>query len=147
MIITKEKINKTLIPPVIFIDLKKSEIDVRTEKFISCSKGLVNQAYKNVYIVDSIGNHIKIKKVIATTGSIKFWTSIKYFSSMIEVITEVDKDFSILSLSKFKELLINTVKEKPKYWVCLDSIGVIIKSINNSESYIEIMRIFNSKIK
>jgi len=145
MNLTQDKIRRTLVSPVLYVNPKRSEIDVRMENFLFCSRGLESKAYKGTIIVDSNGNSFKIIRV-KPIGKIKLWTSIKYFSPVVEVIPEID-GVQKLTLEDFKRLIIDTVSSKPKKWSSLNSIKQIKKMIECCDSYKDVMKIFNLRIK
>lgn len=145
MILTKEQIGH-LTSPIIYIDIKRSEIDARKEKFIFCSAGLEDKAYKDTIIVDSKGTSFKIKSV-SPIGGIKFWTSIKYFSPVREVLPSIEGDIKTISLEEFKELIIQTISKKPRAWSSLDTIENITNDVNRCLTYKDVMAIFNLRLK
>ena len=146
MTLTAEQIRKTLAPPIIFIDPNRSEIDVRGENFLFCSTGFESKAYKNTFIVDSNGTSFKIKSV-SPFGKIKFWTSIKYFSPVREVLPNIEGDITTISLDEFKNLIIQTISKKPSAWASLDTVKNIKSDVNNCKTYKEVMAVFNLKFK
>jgi hypothetical protein len=145
MRLTKEQVRKSLIPPIIYIDEKKSEIDVRKENFLFCSAGIEDKAYKETVIVDSQGVSFKIKSVVPV-GAIKFWTSIKYFSPVKEVLPEIEENMKKLSVQEFKDLIAQTISRNPRAWSSLDTIENIKAEIDNCQTYVQVMAIFNKKI-
>jgi hypothetical protein len=145
MRLTKEQVRKNLTPPIIYIDEKKSEIDVRKENFLFCSTGIEGKAYKGTVIVDSQGQFFKIKNVVPV-GGIKFWTSIKYFSPVKEVLPEVEENIRNLSLEEFKELIVHTISRNPRAWSSLDTIENIKAEIHYCQTDVQVMAIFNKRI-
>ncbi len=146
MVLTSEKIRHTLTSPTIYIDIKRSEIDVRSENFLFCTSGLENKAYKGTIIIDSKGTLLKIKNV-EPIGEIKLWTSIKYFSVIKEVLPNLDGEVQSISLDDFKNLIIETVSRKPKAWAALDTVYEISKEINNCKTHKDIIKYFNTRLK
>ena len=146
MTLSAEQIRRTLTSPIIYIDTKKSEIDARRENFLFCSVGLEDKVYKDTVIVDSKGTSFKIKNV-SLFGRIKFWTSIKYFGTVREVLPNIDGNIKTISIDDFKDLLIQTISKKPRAWASLDTIDNIKTDINNCKTYKEVMAIFNLKLK
>ena len=146
MVLTSEKIRHTLTSPTIYIDIKRSEIDARSENFLFCTSGLENKAYKGTIIIDSKGTLLKIKNV-EPIGKIKLWTSIKYFSVIKEVLPNLDGEVQSISLDDFKNLIIETVSRKPKAWAALDTVYEISKEINNCKTHKDIIKYFNTRLK
>ena len=146
MTLTAEQIRQTLTSPIVYIDTKKSEIDARKENFLFCSAGLEDKVYKDTIIVDSKGTSFKIKNV-SPFGKIKFWTSIKYFGPIREVLPNIDGNIKTISLDDFKNLIILTISKKPRAWASLDTIENIKTDINSCKTFKEVMAIFNLKLK
>lgn len=146
MVLTKEQIRQTLTAPIIYIDIKGGEIEARRETFLFCTAGLAEKVYKSTIIVDSKGTSFKIKKV-TETGRTLFWTSVKYFSPVKEVLPEIDGDIMNISLEDFKRLIIETISKKPRAWAALDTLENIIKCINSLQTHKDIIVFFNPKLK
>ncbi len=146
MTLTSEKIRQTLTSPTIYIDIKRSEIDARSENFLFCTSGLESKAYKGIIIIDAKGTLLKIKNV-EPVGKIKLWTSIKYFSPVKEVLPNLDGEVQSISLDDFKKLIIETVSRKPKVWAALDTVDEISKEINNCKTHKDIITYFNPRLK
>lgn len=144
MTLSKDQIRQLLHPPFAYVDPNKSEIDIRRQNFLYCTKGFENKAYNNVYIVDSLGNSFLVKRV-ERTGGVLFWTSILVFSPVVEVLP-VTEEIKQISVSEFRQIIIATIEKKPRAWASLDSVNNIKGSINKCSTYLEIMRIFNTKV-
>lgn len=146
MKLSKKQIRQILTPPVIYIDTKRGEIDVRKEGFIFCSTGIEHKAYIETIIVDSKGTSFKIKSV-SPIGRIKLLTSIKYYGPVKEVLPDIFDDVKTISLEDFKILVIHTISKKPRAWSSLDTIENIKENVDKCGSYKEVMKIFNSRLK
>ena len=146
MTLTKEQIRQTLTSPIIYVDILRSEIDARKENFLFCTSGLENKAYKETIIVDSKGTSFKIKKV-TPIGKTLFWTSLKYFSPVKEVLPEIEGEIQTISLTTFQKLVIDTISKKPRNWAALDTVENISKNIFNCKTHKDIIVYFNLKLK
>lgn len=146
MTLTQEQIRQTLTSPIIYVDIKRSEIDARKENFLFCTSGLADKAYTDTIIVDSKGTSFKIKKV-SEIGKPLFWTSIKYFSPVKEVLPDIDGDIKTISIDEFKKLIIDTISKKPRAWAALNTVENISEDINRFKTYKDIISFFNPRLK
>ncbi len=100
---------------------------------------------KNVIIVDSIGNlfhQIGIQQI----GKINLWLSIWYVGKIVKIEPILKEKQEYITLPELKTIVMETINKKPKKWLSLGSINIIQEYLYEANSYIEIMRIFNTKI-
>lgn len=146
MTLTQEQVRQTLSSPIIYLNINRSEIEARKENFLFATSGLSEKAYTDTIIVDSKGTSFKIKKV-SEIGRPLFWTSIKYFSPVKEVLPDINGDIKTISVDEFKKLILDTISKKPRAWAALDSVENISKDIYKLKTYKEIISFFNPKLK
>lgn len=96
--------------------------------------------YKNLLIIDSDGQSIKITKINRIKNApFKYW--IIYFQRMLEVEYEYEIG-KVYSLDEAKEVAMAYVERKKKFWLALDTIDGIRERVNNAKSYTELYCIF-----
>jgi hypothetical protein len=96
--------------------------------------------YKKMTIYDSNGNVYRLKQS-KVKGRANLWMCIRLF----QVMYELDLDFELIgqvTLSDFKELVINKLNENPTYWVSLDTVKGITDDIKAESHFQDIIRRF-----
>ncbi len=127
--------------PILVID-KKNNLIVLDYKFLMGDVRLINQAFCNVEIVDSIGNLYKIKNVIKGSR-INLIESIKKVGLMVRLKPILENDVEQITLIQLQDKIFEYVSSNPKKWEYLDNIKNLKKIIYSTKNYEELIRIFH----
>ncbi len=137
--------------PALFIHQNTSDINALKAKemvgdirFLK-DKNHINKYEKNVIVIDRKGN--KYHQVgIRQISKINLWLSIKYAGKIVKVEPILKEEKEYITLPELKSLLIETINRKPKKWLPLGPLNIIQEYLDEANSYVEVMHIFNTKI-
>lgn len=127
--------------PILVFD-RKLDLIVLNYKFLMGDVRFVNQAFRNVEVVDSTGNLYKIKGVIKDSG-INLIESIKKIGLMVRLKPILKEDVKKISLVEFQDKIFKYVSSNPQKWQHLDNMENLKGIIYSTKSHEELIRIFN----
>ncbi len=125
------------------IGIKKNDYNIY---IFSSHIGIISKGgdvfYKDLWICDSEGNSFFLKESYVK-GKAPFKYSLMYFQQMYEMSLTFEKS-EFLTLENFKKKIIQHILKNRRKWILLSgSIEDVCKEINESNSYKEIMKIFD----
>lgn len=128
--------------PILVFD-RGIDLIVLDYKFLMGDIRLVDQAFRNVEVVDSSGNLYKIKKVIKDSG-INLVESIKKVGLMVRLKPILEQDVKQISLVQLKDKIFEYVSANPKKWkdLDLDNSQNLKEAIYSAGSYEELIKYF-----
>ncbi|MBA5246529.1 hypothetical protein H1R16_10425 [Marnyiella aurantia] len=127
--------------PILVFD-RGIDLIVLDYKFLMGDVRLINQAFRNVEVVDSLGNLYKIKNVIKDSG-INLIESIKKVGLMVRLKPILEEDVTQINLIELQNKIVNYVSANPKKLKHLDDIQNLKETIYSTKNYEELIRIFN----
>ncbi|MBD3906402.1 hypothetical protein NAL32_20970 [Chryseobacterium sp. Ch-15] len=127
--------------PILVFD-RGIDLIVLDYKFLMGDVRLINQSFRNVEVVDSLGNLYKIKNVIKDSG-INLIESIKKVGLMVRLKPVLEEGVTHISLIELQNKIVNYVSANPKKWEHLDNIQNLKETIYFAKNYEELIRIFN----
>ena len=135
-----DNINKLTKYPLLVLKKGDNNIYAFKSDFGIVSKG-GEKFYKNLTIINSNGEvyHSIDARVL---GNAKIFYYLKYFQKMYQVEVIYDKKIDYITLEDLKIKIIQFIKKSPKKWLALDTIEEIQKMIEKTNSYKELILIF-----
>ncbi|MCF6347916.1 MAG: hypothetical protein L3J20_06420 [Flavobacteriaceae bacterium] len=144
--------NDKICYPVFFIHHNTLDINARKLKEMVADIRFLNDKehekkyHTNVQIIDSKGSIFYLKRM-RQIGKVNIWLSILYSGKIVKVEPIVDCKNEHISLPELKILIMDIIKKKTRKWLPLGPLNVVQELVDEANSYIEIMHIFNTKIK
>jgi hypothetical protein len=101
----------------------------------------MSKGYKNVLIVDILGNCFDTERVVQS-GGLSLFYSIKLVGLMVKINPVLKRPQFIISIDELKNKLIEIIKKYPKKYAALSDSKTLIYEIEKCNSYEEIVNIF-----
>lgn len=116
-------------------------VDKINYRYLVCDKRLIYKAFKDVLIIDSLGNvfdTLGIRKI----GGVSFFYSAKLLGLIVKVEPILKRPVYEITSEDLKKILISLVDKSPKEFLNWPDQDALKKQINMSGSYQEIMSLF-----
>lgn len=131
--------NKQICFPALVI--KGTEINKISYKYLISDKRYLNIAYKDVLIVDQLGNCFELSGV-KQTGGISLIYSIKLIGFIVKVEPILKKTIYQISLDEFRTKIIDILENSSNKFSNFGGKEWLINQVKKANSYEQIIQVF-----
>lgn len=121
--------------------ISASSIDKLTYRYLVGDKRLLSRGFRNVQIVDILGNCHDTERVVQS-GGLSLFYSIKLVGYMVKVSPILKQPVYKISIPDLRNKLITIVRSYPKKFSALRDKVSLIEQLENSMTYSELINSF-----
>jgi hypothetical protein len=121
--------------------ISKSFIDKINYRYLVCDKRFISVGFKNVLIIDVLGNCFDTERVVQN-GGLSLLYSIKLVGIIVRIKPVLKKPVYTIPLRDLQNILIAIIEDHPKKFSALGNSRELIIEIKSAATYNAIINLF-----